>query len=255
MLLGNHYQAHNPIGRGSLSTVYSGVDTHTGLSVAIKVLSEVYSTDPKFVRRFQREARAASDLKHPNIVQVYNYGQTDGKYYIVMELIDGTDLRHYLHSRGILDAENTVKIAVNVALGLGEAHRRGIIHRNVKPTKILLGHDGSIKLTGFSIASVYGPYYSPEQAMGEIVTPAADVYSLGMVMYEMLTCHPPFDGDSPVAVAMKHIHDTPKLPSQFNPNIPGALEEIIMRCLEKAPDMRYSDGSEMARSLEALLEV
>lgn len=267
MNISPRYQIHNQIGGGSLHTVYSGVDTHTGLPVAIKVLREVYSDDPKYVRRFQVEARAASVLKHPNIVQVYNYGQTDGKYYIVMEFIDGTDLRRYLHSGGILDAENTVKIAYNVALGLGAAHHQDIIHRNVKPTKILLGRDGSIKLTGFSLASVSGmtteeldtagtslgivSYYSPEQAQGEIVTPAADVYCLGSVMYQMLTNHPPFDGNSPVVVAMQHIQDTPKPPSQFNPNVPMVLEEIIMRCLEKEADIRFRDGSQLARALES----
>jgi len=254
-----------------MATIYHGIDTHTDQGVAIKVLRETYSRDPKFGKRFQKETKVMSSLQHPNIVQVYDYGQMDGNYFIIVELIEGTDLRRYLRSRGILDAENAVKIAGNVALGLGAAHRRGIIHRNVKPTNILLGRDGSIKLTDFSLANVKGmsreelsttgtslnivPYYPPEQAMGEIVTPAADVYSLGMVMYEMLTGHPPFDGDSPVAVAMKHIHDTPKLPSQFNPNIPAALEEIIIRCLEKLPNMCFRDGSELARALEALAEV
>jgi serine/threonine-protein kinase len=239
--------------------------------VAIKVLREVYSTDPKFVTRFQREAKAASSLQHPNIVQVYDYGQSDGNYFIVMELIEGTDLRRYLRSRGVLAIDRAIIIAHDVALGLGAAHRRSIVHRDVKPQNVLVGRDGSIKLTDFGIASVYKDinderltttgmtlgtvqYYAPEQAQGEIVSPAADVYALGIVMYEMLTGRTPFDGDTPVAVAMQHIQDIPIPPSQINPSIPPALEEIIMRCLEKVPEMRFRDGSTLARALELLGE-
>ena len=195
-----------------------------------------------------------ASLHHPNIVQIYDYGQIDDAYLVSMELIEGTDLRRYVRSRGILDAESTVKIAHNVALGLGEAHRRSIVHRNVKPQNILLGRDGSIKLTDFSLAhrSVV-LYTSPEQAQGEIVTPASDIYAMGIVMYEMLTGHPPFDGDSPVAIAMQHIQVVPTPPSLINPNIPVPLEEIIMRCLEKASEMRFRDGSQLARALESLV--
>ncbi len=268
-VLGDRYELQDPIGRGGMATIYRGRDTQMDRVVAIKVLREVYSTDPKFVTRFQREAKAASALQHPNIVQVYDYGQTDGNYYIVMELIEGTDLRRYLRSRGVLDVDRAVIIAHDVALGLGAAHRRRIVHRDVKPQNVLVGRGGSIKLTDFVIASVYKDisverltttgmtlgtvqYYAPEQAQGEIVTPAADVYALGIVMYEMLTGHPPFDGDTPVAVAMQHIQDVPIPPSQFNPSIPAALEEIILRCLEKVPEMRFRDGSQLARALESL---
>src|SRR5438270_1173293 len=268
-VLGDRYQLGDAIGRGGMATIYRGHDMRMERVVAIKVLREVYSTDPKFVTRFQREAKAASALQHPNIVQVYDYGQTDGNYFIVMELVEGTDLRRYLRSRGVLAVDRAIIIAHDVALGLGAAHRRGIVHRDVKPQNVLVGRDGSIKLTDFGIASVYKDinaerltttgmtlgtvqYYAPEQAQGEIVSPAADVYALGIVMYEMLTGRTPFDGDTPVAVAMQHIQDLPTPPSQFNPNIPPALEEIILRCLEKAPEMRYNDGSTLARALEML---
>ncbi len=270
-VLGERYQLQDPIGRGGMATIYRGRDLRMDRVVAIKVLREVYSTDPKFVQRFQREAKAASSLQHPNIVQVYDYGQTDGNYFIVMELVEGTDLRRYLRSRGLLAVDRAIIIAHDVALGLGAAHRRGIVHRDVKPQNILVGRDGSIKLTDFGIASVYKDinaerltttgmtlgtvqYYAPEQAQGEIVSPAADVYALGIVMYEMLTGRTPFDGDTPVAVAMQHIQDPPVPPSQLNPNIPPALEEIILRCLEKIPEMRFRDGSSLARALEALGE-
>src|SRR5215472_3116810 len=270
-VLGERYQLQNPIGRGGMATIYRGLDRRMDRVVAIKVLREVYSTDPKFVTRFQREAKAASALQHPNIVQVFDYGQTNGNYFIVMELVEGTDLRRYLRSRGILDIDRAVIIAHDVALGLGAAHRRGIVHRDVKPQNILVGRDGSIKLTDFGIASVYKDinaerltttgmtlgtvqYYAPEQAQGEIVQPAADVYALGIVMYEMLTGKPPFDGDTPVSVAVRHIQDAPMPPSQLNPHIPPALEEIILRCLEKVPEMRFPDGSTLARALELLGE-
>ena len=268
-VLGERYQLQDPIGRGGMATIYRGRDIRMDRFVAIKVLREVYSTDPKFVTRFQREAKAASALQHPNIVQVYDYGQSDGNYFIVMELIDGTDLRRYLRSRGVLATERAIIIAHDIALGLGAAHRRGIVHRDVKPQNVLVGRDGSIKLTDFGIASVYKDinderltttgmtlgtvqYYAPEQAQGEIVSPAADVYALGIAMYEMLTGRPPFDGDTPVAVAMQHIQDVPTPPSQLNPNISLALEGIILRCLEKVPEMRFRDGSQLARALETL---
>src|SRR5438067_1029274 len=270
-VLGERYKLQDPIGRGGMATIYRGQDLRMDRVVAIKVLREVYSTDPKFVTRFQREAKAASALQHPNIVQVYDYGQTDGNYFIVMELVEGTDLRRYLRSRGVLAVDRAIIIAHDVALGLGAAHRRGIVHRDVKPQNVLVGRDGSIKLTDFGIASVYKDinaerltttgmtlgtvqYYAPEQAQGEIVSPAADVYALGIVMYEMLTGRTPFDGDTPVAVAMQHIQDVPQPPSQLNPNIPPALEEIILRCLEKVPEMRFRDGSSLARALETLGE-
>jgi serine/threonine-protein kinase len=270
-VLGERYELMEPIGRGGMATIYRGRDTRMDRTVAIKVLREVYSTDPKFVTRFQREAKAASALQHPNIVQVYDYGQTDGNYFIVMELVEGTDLRRYLRSRGVLDVDRAIIIAHDVALGLGAAHRRSIVHRDVKPQNVLVGKSGSIKLTDFGIASVYKDinaerltttgmtlgtvqYYAPEQAQGEIVNPAADVYALGIVMYEMLTGRTPFDGDTPVAVAMQHIQDIPVPPSELNPGIPQAVEDIILRCLEKIPEMRFRDGSQLARALESLGE-
>jgi tRNA A-37 threonylcarbamoyl transferase component Bud32 len=265
----DRYQLQDPIGRGGMSTMYRGRDLHMDRVVVIKVLRDVYSTDPKFVKRFELEAKAASALQHPNIVQVYDYGQSEGNYFIVMELVEGTDLRRYLRSRGVLDVDRAVIIAHDVALGLGAAHRRNIVHRDVKPQNILVGRGGSIKLTDFGIASVYKDmnaerlattgmtlgtvqYYAPEQAQGEIMTPAADVYALGIVMYEMLTGRTPFDGDTPAAVAMQHIQDPPVPPSQLNPNIPSTLEDIILRCLEKVPEMRFRDGSSLARALEML---
>ncbi len=268
-VLGDRYLLQSSIGSGGMATIYRARDLQVDRVVAVKVLREVFSTDKQFVARFQREARTASVLKHPNIVRVYDYGHTDGNYYIVMELIEGTNLRSYLCSHNVLDIDPAIIIAHDIALGLGAAHRRGIVHRDVKPQNVLIGIDGSIKLTDFGIVSLNNnadverlttsgmtigtvQYFAPEQAQGEIVTPAADVYALGIVMYEMLTGQPPFDGNSPVVVAMQHIQDKPVPPGQFNPDIPEALEEIILRCLEKIPEARFPDGSQLARAIEKL---
>ena len=220
---------------------------------------------------FQREAKAAHSSQHPNIVQVYNYGQSEGNYFIVMELVEGTDLRRYLRSRGMLVLTVELSITHDIALGLGAAHRRQIVHRNVTPPNILVGRDGSIKLTGFGIASVYKDinaehltttgmplgtvqYYAPEQAQGEIVNPAADIYALGIVMYEMLTGHTPFEGETPVAVAMQHIQDVPMSPSIAQPEYSSCIGKDHLRCLKKPPEMRYRDGTLLARALELLGE-
>ena len=266
-VLEDRYELQSIIGSGGMANIYRARDLQLDRFVAVKVLHEVYSADPQFVKRFVREARTALSLKHPNIVRVYDFGQTDGQYFIAMELVQGIDLRSYLTWRKVLDVNRSIIIAHDIALGLGAAHRRGIVHRDVKPQNVLIGSDGSIKLTDFGIVSIYQgvdverlttsgmtlgtvQYYAPEQAQGEIVTPAADVYSLGIVMYEMLTGNPPFNGDSAVVVAMQHIQDQPVPPGQFNPHIPAELEDIILRCLEKDPGDRFSDGSKLARALE-----
>lgn len=270
-LISGRYRVGEPVGRGGMATIYRAVDEQMmDRPVAVKVLREVYSSDPKFVTRFQREARAASALQHPNIVQVFDYGQSGDSYYIVMEFIDGMDLRRYLKRRGVLSVERGTQIARDVALGLGAAHRRGIVHRDVKPQNIMLNDDGLVKLTDFGIASMYKDadaerltttgmtlgtvqYYAPEQAQGEIVRPSADIYALGIVMYEMLTGQTPFDGDTPVAVAMKHIQEIPEPPSAINPRIPPSLERIILRCLEKDPQARFRDGDTLAAALDNFL--
>ena len=168
-----------------------------------------------------------------------------------MELVEGTNLRRYQRTHGVLTAERTVTIASAVALGLGAAHHVGIVHMDVNPSRVLIGTNGSVKLTAFNAKWLSPPnYHSPEQLQGENATPESDVYTLGIVMYEMLTGHTPFDGDTPVAVAMQHIHEAPIPPTQLNPGISSSLEAIILRCLEKVPAERYRDGSQLVHALK-----
>ena len=263
----NRYEVQEPIGRGLMCEIYRGWDTALHCEVAVKVLRDIYSRDSKLVTQFQRVARVMMTLHHPNIVEAYDYSEASGTYFIVMELIEGTDLRRYLRARGTLDTERAIIIVHDVALGLGAMHQQSIVHRAIKLQNILLSRTGSIKLTGLSLAAInlddkqddeVGlsssaiPYCAPEQLQGQRARPAADVYSLGTILYEMLTGRAPFDGDTPVVVAMQHIHDAPVPPSQYNTAIPPVVEEIILRCMEKAPERRYADGAKLARALESL---
>lgn len=249
IILGERYEVGEPLGREPLSTVYRGRDMHMSRDVAIKVLREVSSTDPKFVTCFGREAKAAATLQHRSIVHVYDYSHEAGNYYMVMEFILGTDLRRYLRAHGTLAVEEACPIATACALGLGEAHRHGIVHRSVSLQHVMIGGDGEVKITPLGMTLHVLGYSSPEQFVEEVVSPATDVYAFGMVLYEMLTGQPIFDDDSPVAVAMQHLHDKPLSPRQLNPNIPPSLEEIILRCLEKEPEKRYQDGNALASAL------
>lgn len=268
-VVGERYELQEPIGKGYLTTVYRAHDRLKNRSVAIKISLPHFSSDQENVKRFDLQVMALRLLNHPNIVLMYDYGQKDDVYFIVLEIVEGTDLKRYLRSRGVLDVDRAIIIAHDIALGLGIAHQRHIVHRDVKPAHILVGRGGFIKLAGFAIVSLYQDhhdqrltppgmtlgtvqYYAPEQALGEIVTPAADVYALAIVMYEMLTGKPPFNNDLPVETAIQHINTKPTPPSQFNPNIPPPLESIILRCLEKIPEKRYANGIELVKALEAL---
>ena len=266
-ILANRYAVGEFIARGSIAEVYRGRDLHMERPIALKVLREVYSTNPLLVTRFHRGMKSVPVLQHANIVQIYDYGQTQGYYFIVMELVEGTDLRRYLHSRGMFTIERAISIAHDVALGVGTLHRQGIVHSDVRPGNVLVGRDGTIRLTPFGSAGMYAnlaaeqleepdmsmelpDYTAPEQLMGQMARPPADVYALGILMYEMLTGRLPFAGDHPVEIAMQHIQNLPAAPSSLNPTIPPALEEIIMRCLEKDPEKRFQDGHTLARALE-----
>ena len=262
-LIGGRYELGRQLGAGGMARVYLGHDRLLDRQVAVKVLSEPYASDPQFVERFRREASAAAGLNHPNIVAVYDRGEADGSYYIVMEYLAGPDLKQVIRGRAPLPPGQAIDYAQQILAALGAAHRRDVVHRDVKPQNVLVAEDGRLKVTDFGIAragaqsdmteagSVIGTaqYLSPEQARGDEVTAASDCYAVGIVLYEMLTGRVPFDGDRPVAVAMKQISDTPVPPRVVEPDVPPELDAIVMRALAKRPSERYRTAEELSQAL------
>lgn len=262
-LIGGRYELGRQLGAGGMARVYLGHDRLLDREVAVKVLSEPYASDPQFVERFRREASAAAGLNHPNIVAVYDRGEADGSYYIVMEYLSGPDLKQVIRRRAPLPPLQTIDYGQQILAALGAAHRRDVVHRDVKPQNVLVAEDGHLKVTDFGIAragaqtdmteagAVIGTaqYLSPEQARGDEVTAASDCYAVGIVLYEMLTGKVPFDGDRPVAVAMKQISDEPVPPGQVQPGIPPELSAVVMRALAKRPSERYRTADELSRAL------
>jgi serine/threonine-protein kinase len=257
------YEVESTISQGGMAMVYRARRVSDGRIVALKVLREQYAQDAEFVERFQREARAVASLSHANMVQVYESGEAQGVHFIAMEFVEGQDLKRYIREHGPLRVAEAVRIAVAVCEVLDFAHRRGIIHRDIKPQNILLRRDGTVKVTDFGIAralssvtitqtgTVLGSvqYLSPEQARGQAVGRAADIYALCVVLFEMLTAQLPFQGDSPIAIAMAHVHDVPPSPRRLNPEISPALEAVIMRGLAKQPQHRYASAADLATDL------
>jgi serine/threonine-protein kinase len=263
--LGDRYDIESTLGRGGMATVYRGRDRVLDRPVAIKVLAERYAGDEQFVTRFKREARAAAGLNHTNIVAVFDTGDTDGRHYIVMEMVEGETLAELLKREGPLSPDRAARIAGTVARALASAHDNGLIHRDVKPGNVMLTSDGDVKVMDFGIARaatddtltqtgmVLGTasYLSPEQSRGDPVDHRSDVYSLGCVLYEMLTGRPPFEGDTPVGVAYKHVHEQPDPPSSLNREIPPEVEAVVMRALAKDPDARYATAEAFREALTA----
>jgi serine/threonine protein kinase len=263
--IGGRYRLDAPLGEGGMATLWRAVDLQLDREVAVKILRPQYSADPGFAGRFRQEARAAASLSHPNIVSVYDYGtDPDGEtQYIVMELVDGQDLAAILRERGRISTEDAVQVAIAVASALEAAHRRGIVHRDVKPGNILITGDGDVKVTDFGIAravseasmTVTGTtlgsvhYFSPEQARGDEVTGRSDVYALGIVLYEMLTGRRPFEGDSAAGVALKRLTDDPPRPLVAGAPLPPGLEAILRRALEREPAQRFPDAGSFAEAL------
>src|SRR5664280_617006 len=258
------YELNHLIARGGMAEVYRAHDRLLDRPVALKVLFPELSVDRSFVERFRREAQAAANLSHPNIVPVFDWGEDTGTYFIVMEFIDGRPLSSILKSAGTLSAERTADIGAHVAAALGYAHKHGVIHRDVKPGNVLITDDGQVKVTDFGIArainteesltqtgAVMGTatYFSPEQAEGIGVDPRSDIYSLGVVLFEMVTGRAPFLGDTPVAVASKHVRDTPPVPREINPSIPPTFEAIILKSMAKDPNHRYTTAEELRADL------
>jgi len=263
LIFGRRYKVTEKIGSGGMADVFKAVDEVLGRTVAVKVLHARYASDPNFVARFRQEAQAAANLSHPNIVNMYDWGRDGDTYYIVMEYVKGTDLKSLVTSQGPLDPRKVAEYGAQVCSALAVAHGYDIIHRDIKPQNIVLTPDGTIKVMDFGIAragnttmtqtgSVLGTaqYISPEQAQGKPLTPASDLYSLGVTLYELATGTLPFDGDTPVAVALKQVNDEPVPPRQVRASIPPALEAVILRALRKNPADRYASASEMRDDLQ-----
>ncbi len=258
------YEVTHVVARGGMAQVYRAIDLQLDRPVALKVLFPELSVDRTFVERFRREAQAAANLSHPNIVPVFDWGEDDGAYFIVMQYVDGRPLSAVLRDPDPLPPSQIATIGAGVAAALAFAHRHGVIHRDVKPGNVLITPEGDVKVTDFGIAravnteesltqtgAVMGTaaYFSPEQAEGKGVDARSDIYSLGVVLYEMATGRPPFTGDSPVAVASKHVRDQPLLPRQVNAGVPPALQAVVMKAMAKNPEDRYRSAEELRADL------
>jgi len=267
-VLNDRYELGEEVGRGGMAIAYRARDNLLDRTVAVKVMREQFGGDPDFVERFRREARAAANLSHENVAGVYDTGDDDGRHYIVMEFVEGENLEQRLRRSGPLDPVAAMDVALQVVAALEAAHRRGIVHRDVKPHNVLIDSEGRVKVTDFGIAkaitassqtdtgTIMGSvhYFSPEQARGDAVGPQSDLYSLGVVLFEAVTGRRPFAGDNPVAVAHKQIYDQPPLPSDYRPDLPPELENIILKCLEKSQARRYANAAELRGYLRDVRE-
>lgn len=266
-LLGGRYQLVERIGGGGMAIVFKAKDLFLNRTVAMKVLRPQYSIDEDFVQRFRREAQAVASLSHPNVVSVYDVGQEDDTHFMVMEYIEGSTLKDVINEKGALPVAEAVRIAVQICDALDHAHQNHIIHRDIKPQNILIGKNGRVKVTDFGIAravtaatitqtgAVLGSvhYFSPEQARGGVTAEKSDIYSLGIVFYEMLTGTLPFSGESPISVALKHLQDPLPEPRRIKPEIPQSVENVVLKALVKDPFLRYRSAKEMLQDLETCL--
>lgn len=267
-ILANRYRLTEQIGMGGMAIVYRAVDLRTGHNVAVKVLRPEFNEDSEFISRFQREAEAASKMTHHNIVNLLDVGMDGENRYLVMEYVQGKTLKEVIQERGKLSAPLAGQIAIRILSALEHAHRNGIIHRDIKPQNILVHADGHIKVADFGIARIANSstltkgdnvmgsvhYFSPEQARGEGANATSDIYSTGIVLYEMLTGKVPYDGDNPVAVAMQHLHAAPVPIQNLAPDVPPAMVRVCMKAMEKNPAQRYQTARDMASDLRAALE-
>lgn len=266
-VIGNRYRVVRKIGGGGMADVYLCEDLTLGRRVAIKVLLQRLLADPTFVERFRREAKAAAGLNHANLVSIYDWGEVDGAYYIVMEYVEGETLKEHVRRHGRLSGNDAARIGLQILSALAFAHRRGIVHRDIKPQNVMLDREGNVKIMDFGIAragdsgmteagAVLGTaqYLAPEQARGLQVDQRSDLYSVGIVLYEMLTGTVPFKGDTAVTVALKHVNEPPPEPSELVPGLPYALNRIVLKAIAKDRDQRYQSAEEFARDLRAAME-
>lgn len=265
MMIGDRYEILEKIGTGGMSDVYKAKCHKLNRFVAVKVLKQEFSENANFVSKFRTEAQAAAGLMHPNIVNVYDVGEENGIHYIVMELVEGITLKQYIEKKARLSYKEAVSIAIQVSMGIEAAHNNHIIHRDIKPQNIMISKDGKVKVTDFGIAkaatsntitsNVMGSvhYTSPEQARGGYSDEKSDIYSLGVTMFEMLTGRVPFNGETTVAIAIKHIQEELPSPKDYVPEIPTSVEQIVMKCCQKSPDRRYQNMAALIADLKQSL--
>ncbi len=265
MIIAERYEILEKIGTGGMADVYKAMDHKLNRKVAVKILKPEFRKDATFVKKFRSEAQAAAGLTHINIVSIFDVGDDEGIYYIVMELIEGITLKEYISKKGRLSVKEATSIAIQVCMGLEAAHNHGIVHRDVKPQNIMISHDGKVKVTDFGIAraassdtfssNVMGSvhYSSPEQVRGGYSDTKSDIYSLGVTLYEMVTGRVPFDGENTVAIAIKHLQEEMVPPSVYEPDLPYSLEQIIFKCTQKSVNRRYSKMGEVIRDLKRSL--
>ena len=267
-ILANRYRLTEQIGMGGMAIVYKAIDMRTGHNVAVKVLRPEFNEDIEFISRFQREAEAASKMTHHNIVNLLDVGMDNDNRYLVMEYVQGKTLKEVIQERGKLTSPLACQITIRILSALEHAHRNGIVHRDIKPQNILVHADGHIKVADFGIARIANSstltrgdnvmgsvhYFSPEQARGENAQATSDIYSTGVVLYEMLTGRVPFDGDNPVAVAMQHLHAQPVPIQSLAPDVPQSVSNVCLKAMEKNPAMRYQSARDMAQDLRQALE-
>ena len=265
MMIGNRYEILEKIGTGGMSDVYKSKDHKLNRYVAVKVLKQEFSENANFVSKFQVEAQAAAGLAHPNVVNVYDVGEENDVYYIVMELVEGITLKKYIEKKARLSVKEAISIAIQVSMGIEAAHNNHIIHRDIKPQNIIISKEGKVKVTDFGIAkaatsntitsNVMGSvhYTSPEQARGGYSDEKSDIYSLGITMFEMLTGRVPFNGETTVAIAIKHIQEQLPSPREYIPEIPVSVERIVVKCCQKSPDRRYQTMADLVADLKQSL--
>jgi beta-lactam-binding protein with PASTA domain len=267
-VIDGRYRVLRRLGSGGMADVYAAEDRQLGRRVALKVLHRRFAEDEQFVERFRREASSAAGLQHPNIVAIFDRGEWDGTYYIAMELVEGRTLKEIVRDKGPAPPEAAVDITLQILRAARYAHKHGLIHRDIKPHNVLIDHDGRVRVTDFGIAragtsditetgSVMGTaqYLSPEQAQGRPVDARSDLYSIGIVLYELLTGHVPFDAESPVTVALMQVSEPPVPPHQLNPEIPAHVEAVVLRALEKEPGRRFQTADEFIAGLETGVEI